>query len=436
MESLTETRELLMKKYLMQKMGDLVMAVLTWIDYWFTGSVSAMTPEETLNDPFKHYNLLRDNGRFLRSHRNRGWMALGYDEVQLVLRDNRLGADLRKNAFLSKMIRMAADGRTVSFLDNPTMLNLDPPDHSRLRKLANHGFVHKSILSLEPRIVELVDQLLDDIDIAGDQFDIVEVLAKPLPVIVIAELLGLPKEDVPRFQELSHRFVGLTAIGNNELMNVGARAASELHDYFADVIASKRQTPGDDLISNLIEVEEGGDRLTNEELNSTCIVLLIAGHETTTHLIGNGMHLLLENPDELRKLRDDPSLIPNAIEEMLRMEPPVQYTARTANEDLELAGRKIRKNQLVMAVIASANRDPARFDEPEIFNVSRQDLGHMAFGYGIHLCLGMTLARLESKVAFERLLSRFGRLDLAEQKIEFTPVPLNRGRQKLLINVG
>jgi cytochrome P450 len=237
---------------------------------------------------------------------------------------------------------MAADGRTVSFLDNPTMLNLDPPDHSRLRKLANHGFVHKSILSLEPGIVELVDQLLDDIDIAGDQFDIVEVLTKPLPVIVIAELLGLPKEDVPRFQELSHRFVGLTAIGNNELMNVGARAASELHDYFADVIASKRQTPGDDLISNLIEVEEEGDRLTNEELNSTCMVLLIAGPETTTLLIG----------------------------------------------------------------------------------------------YGIHLCLGMTLARLESKVAFERLLSRFGRLDLAEQKIEFTPVPLNRGRQKLLINVG
>jgi cytochrome P450 len=285
----------------------------------------------------------------------------------------------------------------VSFLDNPTMLNLDPPDHRRLRKLANHGFVQKSILALEPRIVTLVDEYLDTIDLDSSQFDVIETLAKPLPVRVIAELLGLPEEDLPRFQRLSADFLGIIAIGNGELMDIGAAAASELVQYFDKIITSKRQRPGDDLISQLLAAEEDGDRITSDELNSTCIVLLIAGHETTTHLIGNGMHLLLDHPDQMKKLRDDSSLITNAVEEMLRIEPPFQFTARTALEDFDFAGAKIKKDQLVMAVIASANRDPDRYSGPEHFDVTRKDVDHIAFGYGIHLCLGMSLARLESR---------------------------------------
>ena len=162
--------------------------------------------------------------------------------------------------------------------------------------------------------------------------------------------------------------------------------------------------------------------------------VLIAGHETTNHLIGNGMHLLLSHPEQMQKLRDDPGLIPNAIEEMLRIEPPVQFTVRTALEDIDLSGNKIKKDQLVMAVIASANRDPNRYVDQGFFDVEREDVEHVAFGYGIHLCLGMSLARLESKVVIEGLLTRFSDMFFAKQEIEFVPVPVNRGRQRLLIN--
>ncbi|MBT5724124.1 MAG: cytochrome P450 [Gammaproteobacteria bacterium] len=425
-----------MKQYLVSKITQLVMSILKWVDYRITGGDSGMTDEEAIAAPYEHYARIRARASIVRTHRNRGWMLLDFDDVQSLLLDHRFSADLRKNPFLSKMIRMAADGRTVSFLDNPTMLNLDPPDHTRLRKLANHGFVHKSILALEPRIISLVDECIDTVDVgSGKPFDVIETLAKPLPVRVIAELLGLPKEDVSRFQQLSTDFISITAIGNSELMDIGTAAAEELEAYFDQVITHKRQHPGDDLISQLLEVEEQGDRLAARELVSTCIVLLIAGHETTTHLIGNGMHLLLDHPEQMQQLRDNPALIPNAIEEMLRIEPPVQFTVRTALEDVEFSGQKIRKNQLVMAVLASANRDPKRFPFPNDFDVAREDVNHITFGYGIHLCLGMSLARLESKVAFERLLARFDTMSLAEQDIAFVPVPLNRGRQQLLVNI-
>mgnify|MGYP006160439989 FL=1 len=417
-----------------QKLTQLLMSFLNWIDYRFTGSGSGMSDKEAINDPYEHYRRIRANGKLLRTHRNRGWMALGFDETQALLLDNRFSADLRKNAFLSKIIRLAADGRAVTFLDNPTMLNLDPPDHTRLRKLANHGFVHKSILALEPRIRELVNEYLDAVP-KNSSFDLIEGLAKPLPVRVIAELLGLPEQDIPRFQELSAEFLGLTAIGNNELMDIGAAAAEELGQYFDGVIAAKRQNPGTDLISQLLEVEQEGVRISTAELNSTCTVLLIAGHETTTHLIGNGIHLLLTHPEQMQKLQANLALIPNAVEEMLRFEPPVQFTVRSALEETEFFGKKIRQDQLVMAVIASANRDPDRYCDPDSFDVEREDVGHVSFGYGIHLCLGMSLARLESRLAFEVLFDRFPDMKLAEQNIEFVPVPLNRGRKRLLIDV-
>lgn len=426
----------MMKKILMQTVGSLVTSILRWIDYRFYHSSTAMTDDEVIANPYTHYNEIRSHGKFLRSQRNRGWMALGYDEVQAVLRENRLGADMRKNEFVSKMIRLAAEGRKVTFLDDPTMLNLDPPDHTRLRKLANHGFINKQILALEPRIAELVDNLLDAIDPGSDSFDVVKVIAEPLPVSVIAELLGLPEEDQPRFLELSRQLVGILALGNTELMDAGACASEELSEYFARQIEGKRQSPGDDLISKLIEVEEEGDRLSNEELISTCIVLLVAGHETTTHLIGNGMHLLLQHPAEMQKLRQNPALIPNAVEEMLRMEPPVNFTARTALENFELFGEQVQENQIVMAVFASANRDPDRFPDPDKFDVTREEPGHMAFGYGIHLCLGMTLARLEAKVAFEKILARYPNLGLVAQEISYVPVPINRGRESLLVSTA
>jgi len=419
----------------MQWVSQVVLFILNRADYFFSGSLSGMTEAEIRENPYRDFGLLRARGHVLRTYRNRGWIVLGFDEVQAVFRDARFGADMRKNAWVVSMLRMAADGRPVSYLDSPTMLNLDPPDHTRLRKLANHGFLHKFILSLEPRIEAIATRCLDTCEPASGQFDVMNQLAKPLPVIVIAELLGLPEEDLPRFQALSEDLIGLSALGNDALMDAGAKANAELIAYFSEVIAAKRSAPGDDMISRLIAAEEDGDRLTAEELNSTCVVLLIAGHETTARLIGNGVYQLLKHPEQLALLRREPALLPNAIEEMLRFEPPLQFMVRFAQEDIEFFGRQIKKNQVVMAVIASANRDPAKIVDPERFDITRQNVDHVSFGYGIHLCLGMTLARLESRVAIQLLLDRFPEFHLAEQTLTWSSVPMVRGLDSLVINV-
>ena len=362
--------------------------------------------------------------------------SLGFEEAQALFLDKRFGTDLRKNKFLTKMIRLASAGRNVSFLDNPTMLNLDPPDHTRLRKLVSQGFLHKYIMSLEPQIEEIVDQCLAGFTAPATQFDVVTDLAKPLPAIVIGRLLGLPNEDIPYFQELSEKLLGLSAIGDDERMEAGGIANEALIDYFRGVIEEKRRNPGQDMIGRLIAAEEEGDRLTAEEMYSTCVLLLVAGHETTTRLISNGMYALLRHPDQIKMLIDDPSLMPNAIEEMLRFDPPVQLMPRFALQDCEFYGNKIKKNQLIVPVIASANRDPAANDNPEVFDIKRENIRHVAFGHGIHLCLGLSLARMEAKIALNKLLARFPNMTLAEQVLVWTPVMLVRGSDNLLIDVN
>lgn len=425
-----------MKRKLFQIMGGLAIFVLRYADRWINKSATARSFEQEIQDPYQSYAILRARRSIHRSFVNRGWLVLGFEEAQAVFRDPRFGSDIRDNKFLTNMIRLAADGRPVTFLDNPSLLNLDPPDHTRLRKLVAQGFVQKLMLSLEPRIDAIVNRCLDALDPVTGQYDVVTQLAKPLPAIVIAELLGLPEEDLPRFQELSEGLLGITAIGDDEKMMAGVLANEQLMEYFSGIVEYKRSHPGQDMISRLIEAEEAGDRLTPEELISTCILLLIAGHETTTRLISNGVYLLLTHPGQLAALRDDPSLMPAAIEEMLRFEPPVQLMPRFAREDLEFYGCRIKKNQLVVPVIAAANRDPAANDHPEDFNIRRTVTQHVSFGHGLHLCLGMTLARLEGRVAINALLARFPELTLAEQELVWTPIPLVRGMENLVINTG
>lgn len=425
-----------MKRKLLQIMGQAAFAVLRKVDYYITGSNSGFTREEEVEDPYRTLKVLRDRGSILRTYTNRGWMVLGFEEAQALFKDQRFGSDIRKNKFLSSMLRFASDGRSVMFLDNPTLLNLDPPDHTRLRKLVAQGFLHKFVLSMEPRIASIVRQCLDEYDPASGQFDIVRQLAKPLPAIVIAELLGLPESDLPRFQKLSEELLGLTAIGNDEEMKLGAIANEELVNYFKEIIGLKRENPDQALISRLIQAEEEGDRLTADELYSTCGLLLVAGHETTTRLIGNGLYVLLNHPDQLKKLLDNPSLTPNAIEEILRYEPPVQLMPRFALEDAEFFGKKIKKNQLIVPMIASANRDPAANDNPDDFDISRENIKNVSFGHGIHLCLGLTLARLEGRIAINILLERFPDMTLADQKIVWTPLPLVRGMDNLVIKTN
>ncbi len=411
------------------------LSVLNRLDRVLYGTISPLGSGDS-SDPYAAYRQCLNRGPVLRTLTTRGWMVFGFEETQALFLDSRFSSDLSTNKFISGLVRAAAGGERVSLLDDPTMINRDPPDHTRLRKLAQQGFLHKHVLSMEPRISAIVDRCLQSYDDGSGRFDVMEQLAKPLPAIVIAEMLGLPEEDLPRFQELSNQLLGITALGNDELMSAGVRANEQLEAYFRDVIDAKRRAPGQDLISRLIEAEEEGDRLSTQELYSTCILLLVAGHETTTRLIGNGLYTLLKHPDQLALLQQDPSLTPNAIEEMLRYEPPVQLLARYAGSNLEFFGRKIRKNQMVLGVIAAANRDPNANADPDVFDVTRKDIRHVSFGHGIHLCLGLNLARLEAKVAINALLARFPAMTLADQDIVWATIPLVRGMENLLIDTN
>jgi len=425
-----------MKKKLIQMVAGATMGVLRSIDRIFFGSVSPLSEAGLAGDPYEGYRIGRERGAILRSYSNRGWLVLGFEEAQMLFKDTRFSSDVRTNKFLSGIIRAASDGRSVSLLDEPTLLNQDPPDHTRLRKLVTHGFMHNYILSLEPRIESIVDKCLDDYDPLSGQYDIVKQLAEPLPAIVIAEMLGLPQEDLPRFQELSHRLLGLTVIGDDEKMREGSLANEQLVDYFKKIIEEKRKSPSQDLIGMLIGAEEEGDRLSSEEMYSTCILLLVAGHETTTRLIANGMYTLLQHRDQLEMLKKDKDLTPNAVEEMLRFEPPVQLMPRYVRENIEFCGKKMKKNQMVISIIGSANRDPLANENPDTFDITREKVAHVSFGHGIHLCLGLNLARLEAKVAINKLLERFPEMSLADQEINWTGTPLIRGVERLLIDVN
>ena len=427
-----------MKRKILIALGKGVLFILHLFDLLFTGSVTGRTKDEQTRDPYIGFKILRSRGGVLRSYASRGWMAVGFEEAQAIFLDSeRFGSDIRKNKFLSRVIRAASGDRKVSLLDDPTMLSLDPPDHTRLRKLVNQGFLHKDIMALEPRIGAIVDECLDRYDPSTGQFDIITQLAKPLPAIVIAELLGLPKKDMAVFQSLSEELLHLTAIGDDELMERGTLANEKLVEYLEEVIEQKRQSPGQDLIGRLIAAEEEGDRLTSEEMYSTCVLLLVAGHETTTRLIGTGIYTLLKHRDQFEMLKRDPGLVANAIEEMLRYEPPVQLMPRFAKEDTVFYGKKIKKNQMIVPVIASANRDPAANDNPDDFDITRKDIRHVSFGYGIHLCLGLNLARLEARVAFNKLLARFPDMTLASDEVNWLGgSALVRGMDQLLINTN
>jgi len=259
------------------------------------------------------------------------------------------------------------------------------------------------------------------------------VLARPLPAIVIADLMGLPQEDRGKFQHWSDELLYIIRIDDAALVARGNTANNLLLSYFTKIVEQKRQTPSQDLIGQLIAAEEEGDRLTGDEMLSTCVLLLLAGHETTTRLIGNGVYTLLQHPEQLALLKKDPSLIPNAVEEMLRYEPPVQAMPRFAKEDLEFYGTRIKKDQLVLLVIASANRDNSINSEADKFDVTRENPTHVSFGHGIHLCLGLALARLEARIVIEMLIAQFPNLTLADQVVDWQASGLVRGMSHLYL---
>lgn len=404
-------------------------------DRWRAGNPPVRSDEDYRQNPYVTYERLRSRGSVIRSYANQGWLVNGFEEAQQLLRDPRFSNDVRRNKFFHRLLKVASNGLDIPLVDKPAMLNRDPPDHTRLRKLVATGFVNNYIQSLAPMIESLVDQLLDDL--AGeDEIDVIASLAQPLPAMVIAEMMGVPEEERSLFQHWSEALIGATMIDQPELIEKAAMADKEMRQYLNQLIERKIGHPDQDFISMLLGAEQESDRLNREELVSNCILLLTAGHETTTRLIGNGLYSLLHHPEQLQQLRDDPSLMENAIEEMLRYESPIQITIRFVAEDLWFCGHHFTKNQLIMVGIGAANRDPAANPAPEKFDIRRSPVKHLAFGYGIHLCLGMALARLEGKIVFRKLLQRYPVIRYAEDVPGWGSNPFFRGLSTLRVSTG
>jgi cytochrome P450 len=293
------------------------------------------------------------------------------------------------------------------------MLFMDPPSHTRLRSLASQAFSPARVAVLRSHIREIVNRLLDDVQNKG-QMDIIRDIAEPLPAIVTAEMLGVPLSDRLKLKTWSADFAEM--LGNFQHNPEHAprmlHAVQDMTAYFRDCIRRQQDHPQEGLVQSLMTAEVDGDRLTEEEVVANSIVTMVGGQETTTNLIGNGILTLLRNPGEMKRLRDDASLIPGAVEEMLRYESPSQHTGRLASRDVALGGRMIQKGQAVMAVMAAANRDPERFPDPDRFDIARNDNRHLAFGYAAHFCFGAALARVEGQEAFEAIFRRLHSLEL------------------------
>jgi cytochrome P450 len=305
------------------------------------------------------------------------------------------------------------------------LLTMDPPDHTRLRRLVSGAFTPRAIAGLEPWIREVTVRLLANADGAAG-FDLIEALAFPLPIAVICRLLGVPAEDQAQFRVWGHDVAA--TLDPQTAAQAQTRAAElALTDYLQDLVRQRRADPDDSILSALIAAEEEGDKLTPGEVVSTALLLLVAGFETTVNLIGNGTVALLGEPGSWQRLRQDPALIPAAIEEMLRYDSPVQLTSRIATEDAEAGGRVIAAGRAVIVSIGGANRDPAVFERPDEFRIGRPDPGrHLAFSLGIHHCLGASLARLEARIAIEELTQRYPALELAAPPVR-RPLLVLRG---------
>ncbi|HLH68655.1 MAG TPA: cytochrome P450 [Candidatus Dormibacteraeota bacterium] len=358
------------------------------------------------HDPYPFYEQLRSAGPVVWATSLGRWLVTGHAEVVEVLRDERFSADRRRWEGFAPVIEPGREG-------GRSMLVADPPDHTRLRTLVQKAFTPRMVERLRPRIETLVEEALNA---AGERggMDLVADLAYPLPVTVIAELLGVPVEDRAAFRRWSDALVGAldpVAPANRRGAVLAARDA--LHAYLRQVIAERRADPRDDLISRLVEAEEQGDRLSGPELLAMGVLLLVAGHETTVNLISNGVNALLNHPDQLARLHREPELIEPAVEELLRYDSPVQLTGRVALEALELGGQRVEPGQMVTLMLGAANRDPRVFADPGRLDLGRDPNPHLAFGRGIHFCLGAPLARLEGQIAIGALIRRFPGLRLA-----------------------
>ncbi len=373
-----------------------------------------------LADPYPVYRQLRETDPVHWHEAFGAWILTRYQDVLAVLHDSSFSAE--RTGKMQNMAAQAGLDVFFSFLST-RMLYADPPRHTRLRALVSKAFTPPAVDGLRPRIQTLVDGFLDRV-VGQGRMDVIADLAYWLPVTVIQELLGLPADDRVKLKNWSDQFFQYFAKDPSQVTAAEYAAAMASVEaqrrYFMEFIAQRRARPGDDLLSALVHAEESGDRLTDEEVFANANLLLTAGHETTTTLIGNGVLALLRRPDQGAKLKADPELWPMAVEELLRYDGPVQFIHRLALGNRTIGDKTIRSGQFVYLVLAAANRDPARFTDPDRLDVGRTNSHHhLAFAQGIHYCLGAPLARLEAQIALRTLIERFPKLRLEDARLEY-----------------
>jgi pimeloyl-[acyl-carrier protein] synthase len=394
-------------------------------------------------DPYPIYHQLRSESPVLRGAPGQ-WLVTGHAEATRALRDPRTSVDPNKAERIF-IAAAPAGGRPAPAAADPDapaptervfgFMRQDPPDHTRLRNLVSKAFTARVVQELRPSIQATVDELLDEME-GRDELDLVDAFAEPLPASVISALLGVPREDRKLVAEWGPKLArSLSHPGRPDMGESTREAFREFREYFGAVVADRRREPKADLVTRLIEVEEEG-HLSDREVLTTLLLLLVAGSDTSVNLISNGTLALARNPDQLERLAADPSLIDTAVEELVRFDSPVQIVLRFATDDLELGDKAIKRGSQLVIFLGAANRDPALFPDPDRLDVGREDNRHMAFGGGIHFCLGAALARLEGRVAFGSLVARYPRIELGDAEPEWRDSVVWRGLQRLPVRLG
>lgn len=387
---------------------------------------------ERRHDPHPRYHELRAAHPIARVVEGGDFILTRFDDCEAVLRDPSMTVDPSK--------RTARDDETgflggMDLTEFPVMLMLDPPDHTRLRRLVSKAFTPRTVEKMRPRIVEILTGMLDEQRGAGP-FDLMAAVSYPLPVTVICEMLGVPVGDQDQFSGWSSDAARLLdGEIDQPVADRGIAALLSFIGYFDALFEERRKDLGDDLISHLLEVEDEGDVLSHTELLATCVLLFVAGHETTMNLIGNGVHALLSNPEQWKALAVDPSMAAGAVEETLRWNGPVHMTARGITREVEIGGWTFHPGENVDLLVAAANRDPARHADPDRFDIGRTDNRHLTFSHGLHFCLGAALARLEGQVVFETLAARHPDLVLHSQEPKYRDHLVLRGFEQLDVEI-
>jgi cytochrome P450 len=393
--------------------------------------------DDILQDPYPTYARLHQEGPL--HYVDVGgkwavWSIFSHAECSSIAKDPRLSAKRAKQMLLPLPLSRQSEFAELARMLSLWLIFMDPPEHTRLRKLLNKGFSAAAVEGLRPQAEAIVDQMLKQLP-HGSDIDLMREFANPMPVRIISELLGVPQALHGTFVDASRAIAVFR--GNPNRTVEEARAAQdalvELTEFFRKTVAERRRNKGSDLISLLIDIEEEGEVLKEEELYAQCIALLFAGHETTRNLIGNGTYTLLKNPQQAAELREKPEMIRSAVEELLRYESPVQFTARVLKEDIEVCGQRIPKGWTVQCMLGAANRDPKQFKEPDRLDLKRLNNQHLAFSAGLHFCIGAQLARLEGQIAILNLVQRFPGMKLAEPRPEWAPTFGFRGLKSLRV---